>query len=260
MLNTLKRMVVVACSLACFHLATAGTAEASGAVVSYRAPSEVVLHEPVIVQVSFSNETADSIHIDLGFNRQTGFALQIKLPDGSVVAPQIARRGLGRTGRLLLRPNDTASHDLLLNDWLSFDQLGLYEISIRLTQPIETQSGVLLETPTATRFTLLVGPADQATLRSVCGRLSEKILQSPRAEDRLDAARALSYVRDPVVLPFMRKVMASTNKQDAILIDGLVRLGDAGAKALLNEVLLSKDEERAALARSGLQRLTVVRR
>jgi hypothetical protein len=132
---------------------SAGVA-ASGVVVSYRAPHSVVLHEPVIVEVQFSNQSAHSVRFDLGFNRQAGFTLRITSPDGTVHEPRIVPRDVGRIGRLTLEPYEERSHQLLLNDWLPFDQLGAYDISIRLTPPIVTSTGALVETSVADQFSV----------------------------------------------------------------------------------------------------------
>jgi hypothetical protein len=85
-------------------------------------------------------------------------------------------------------------------------------------------------------------------------------MTSSRAEDRQNAARALSYVQDPSALPFFREVLSATGEQDAILFTGLTRLKDSAARSLLSEMAQSEKEERAALGRNALQRMARVPR
>ncbi len=225
--TVMRWAVVLTAALASVRFATT-TAETSGVVVSFEAPYVVVMHEPIIVEVLLDNRSADTVHFDLGFNRQAGFALQVKSPDGIVHTPRIVPRDVGRTGRLVLKPNEKISHQLLLNDWLRFDQLGSYEIAIQLTGPILTASGAPVETSTATQFQLDVGRADPSTLQRVCQQLADTIIGSKSAEDSLNAARAISSISDPVVLPFMKEILSATDKVDPILVEGLVRMNHAG--------------------------------
>jgi hypothetical protein len=252
---TLSALVIALASVAGGFAASA--VETSGVVVSYDAPSAIVLHEPVIVEVRLSNESSDSVHFDLGFNRQAGFTLTVKSPDGAVRSPRIVKSGLGRSGRLVLRPKEKISHQLLLNDWLPFDQVGAYEISIALSEPIRTQNGTLVETPTATEFRLNVGPHDRSELEAICRRLTDTIIGSRLAEERMNSARALSWIADPVVLPFIEEIMSVTDNVDYLLVEGLARMKHVEARRLLTEMAQSYEDERAALGRDALGGLRV---
>jgi hypothetical protein len=236
---------------------TAAVPEASRIVVSCHAPSAVVLNEPVVVELHLKNESAETIHYDLGFNRQAGLAVRVKSPDGAVHTPRIVASDVGRVGRMVLRPYEESAHELLLNDWLRFDQIGTYEVTIRLTEPIRTASGENVKTPPATQFQLRVGPHDPHALRQVCQRLADTVMLGETAEERLNAARALSHVADPAVLPFVREILAARRDVDWLLVQGLVRVRHAAAEAILLEMAQSMNEERAALGRNALERIAM---
>jgi hypothetical protein len=95
---------------------------------------------------------------------------------------------------------------------MRFDQTGVYEVAIRLTTPILTATGETVAAETRAEFQVTVGPRDTATLQQVCERLTGTIIGRWSAEERLNAARALSYIADPVVTPFVRQVLSSTDE------------------------------------------------
>jgi HEAT repeat protein len=74
-------------------------------------------------------------------------------------------------------------------------------------------------------------------------------------EGQADAALALSYVGDPVAVPFLRELLTAVPRVDAIVIEGLRRIGSPEALAVLDEATRSPDPHRAALARDAIRRI-----
>jgi hypothetical protein len=66
---------------------TAAAVQPSSVIVSYRAPSSFVLHEPVLLMLMIENEMSEPIVFDLGYNRIASFVLTVTRPDGTVVRP-----------------------------------------------------------------------------------------------------------------------------------------------------------------------------
>jgi hypothetical protein len=64
----------------------------------------------------------------------------------------------------------------------------------------------------------------------------------------------LSYVGDPVALPFLQKVLQATIRIDSIAIEGIRRIGTPEAKSVLAQLAASSGEERAKLASDALRR------
>ena len=143
---------------------------------------------------------------------------------------------------------------------MSFEQIGVYDVTIRLATPVLTDNGSIAEAPTDTQFKLLIGPPQTAALERVCERLTDTIVGNWPAEDRLIAARALSSVNDPAVIPFMKQILASTEDVDAIIVEGLLRVRGDGGRAVLMEMAQSSKRERSALGANALQRSKVGRR
>ncbi len=224
--------------------------------ITYQAPSKLVLHEPVIVEFVADNATDETIHLDLGLDRTKAFAVTISRPDGSVRTPQLSYNGIVRLSKLSIRPRDRYTQQLFLNAWDAFDQVGPYRIAINLTSPVKAeQGGAVVETSAKAGVELTVLPRDERVLQRICSRLAGVAATTTNAAERIDAARALSYISDPVAVPCVRSVTAATDRVDWILIPGLLRIANPDAQALLQDLASSDKFERAALARNGLERV-----
>ena len=143
----------------------------------------------------------------------------------------------------------------MLNEWYSFDQSGPYEVTIQLRTRIATESGTSVDTPTTGVLTFPIGPRSEERLQSACERLAEVTVGAASAGDRIDAAKALSYVNDPAGVWWMEWVLQRTDSVDPILIQGLSRIDNAAAEAVLAEVDAFPDPERSKLAGYALRRL-----
>src|SRR3981081_2289768 len=84
----------------CFdRLAAAG--QTPLVTVSYRGPTQLALHEPVLIEFNVQNFMNEAIRFDLGLNRTSSFFLTMTRPDGTIVrASPPAVDGPIRIGRV----------------------------------------------------------------------------------------------------------------------------------------------------------------
>lgn len=242
-------------------LALSTHAQVSTVKVSYKGPSKVGLHEPIIVQFLLENWTAETIRFDLGFDRTRNFVVAVTRPDGAFVTtdafpPPKLDEG-GRIGRITLAPAERYADELVLNQWFPFDSAGTYQVGIRLATEIQLATGANLDTRTDGLVTLEVGPRDEGILRRICQELADSVLSTQDVSAQLNAARTLSYVTDPLAVSYVMNVLAVTDVAQSLLIPGLVRIGTPHARAALSELAQSGDEGRSALARDGLGRFVL---
>jgi hypothetical protein len=243
------------------------SAKSEGVNVSYSLESSVVtMHEPVIVSVAVFNESRQPVTVRLGRDRKESFSLAIEWPDGSMhKRPETPiREGAFDPGNVSVAPGQRLLHRLLLNEWASFPAPGEYKLEVRLLTPIELSSGA--KTPSApyrTSFNVL--PRDESKLKAACERLVEQIESTDRVREANDAAAALAYIDDPIVVPYLERALRSGRYVEHPVIDGLARVGNEEAVQILTAVVKESPAwppnvetlagTRAILARQALQRI-----
>jgi hypothetical protein len=213
----------------------------------------VTLHEPVLVEFALANGSSQGIETDLGFNRKQNFSLTITTPDRrKFTASPIAAEGFGATGQISVRPGETYRQVLLLNERYNFEAPGDYAIDARLTGAIKTveKKPVVAAAPLEMRLTIL--PRDAPRLTEVCGSLAETAIHGSTYVEARDAALALSYVRDPVAVPFLARTLRESKLVRSEAADGLARIATPEAVEVLNASANSSDSELNAIARSAL--------
>jgi len=224
----------------------------SSVVLRYESPVDITVGEPVIVELTVDNQREDAIRVDLGFNRTENFVVTVKGPAGRPHTAALLQSPLpdraGRGGRVLVSPSQTFSHQLVLNQWFRFDQAGIYVVEIRLKTGITTAAGIPIDVPTPGHFTIDVRPRNEWALKATCERLAQTVIETADVAQRLDAARALSYVADPVAVSYIASVIASTDAVDSLLIPALARIGGSEAWETLKRLQNSPDRDRASLA------------
>lgn len=251
--------IVAALALVSSASGVARPAQNTGAIVlSYAAPSSVVLHQPIVVQFMVQNGTSESVRLNLGLGATRNFVVRIVRPDGVVVdAPSVPplKEGPLDPGRRAVAALGTYTQDLILNDWAAFDQSGSYTIDIDLAAKIQSQTGETIAALTRGMMTVRVGPRDDGVLNTICHELFWEIRNTTDTARRYAAARKLAQVKDEVALPYITQIIDDTDAVDHFLIPGLVRLGTPGARSILAEMAQSSHDGRAAQASDALHGL-----
>lgn len=207
--------------------------------VSYSLESyAVTMHEPVIVRVDVFNGSSQPVTLRLGRDRRENFQLAIESPDGSVhERPETpVREGAFDPGNVSIAPGQRLRHGLLLSEWMSFPVPGEYKIDVRLLTPIEMSSGARAVSEPY-RATIRVRSRDDSKLRAACERLVRQIESTDSVREANDAARALAYVDDPIVVSYLERALRSGRYVEHPVIDGLVKVGDEDAVRILTAVV-----------------------
>jgi len=154
------------------------------------------------------------------------------------------------------RRSTRSPNGLLLNKWFVFDAPGRYaldvethnpdfgeslsrcgavrspELDVELSKPILV-NGVAAPSPTAGHVEFTVRDRNLTHLTALCEELQRRA--AVLGPGRRDAAEALSYVNDPVAVPYL-KAMLGDNANEDLVIDGLARIGGAAAvEALISQ-------------------------
>jgi hypothetical protein len=239
------------------HAACDGEAQPQslgGAVIKYSLPTHrLVLHEPVVLEFSVKNETNTRVVLNLGQDRKGGYEFSVTPPGGEKLRlRRYAHAGIARVGRLSIEPGLIFSQRLILNEWYDFATPGRYDLEGRLVEPIEGTA--YEERDPGFHGVIEVGPEDVRKLKVICDSLAKKVVESRTYEDAAQAALALSYVKDPVAVPYLERILAANKSIQLIAVQGLERVGDDNAIRALGSAL-GLPGDASILARAALQRL-----
>jgi hypothetical protein len=200
-----------------------------------------VLHEPVFATFVVQNTQPERLEFDLGANSKTTFAFSITAPDGRTVKipPFKTPDGVSAIGRKALENGLTYTQKILLNEWYDFTSVGRYSIELQTSAVFRTSRGRSVETAPIQPIFLEVQPRDEDHLQSLCKDLATVALTtSMSTPERETAAITLSYVKDPVAIPFLRQLLERDPyviATDRYAVEGLTRIGTGEAIGVLIE-------------------------
>jgi hypothetical protein len=247
----------------CLSVAAQGT----GVTVSYSLGSQTVtLGEPVFLRFEVQNGSREAIKVDLGQNRKQAFLFDVTFPNGTTVTQlsMPTRQGISPIGRISVGVGETYKQTLLLYEWVDLSQVGTYQIDVKLASSIESVTGVRIAAP-AFRTVFNILPRDEFVLREVCDKLLSRIEGSQSVEEAMEAALALSHVRDSIAVPFLDRALRSGKQVANEAVSGLERIGDMSAVQVLISFVRETDATpidintyagtREILARSALERI-----
>ena len=264
-MTTLKHLICCSGSLVlCASLTSAFQAPA----VRLSAEPEknaIVLHEPVYMNVTVTNEFDEEVR---GSFRSDTLQLLIRQQAGVPVRVTERRSSRELTGgitpdgnndvvwKMGLRPRETYRMKILLNEYFSFPSAGNYSIEIRTPTNFSLSSSKSL-TAQPSVLSLEVKARDESRLQTIATTLTASVLSSSQSkETRIADAHALSYIEDPIAIPFFRRVLQeTTDSQTRIyMIEGLARVQSAEAVEALISSLSNPNLSVRSYTRAILQR------
>ncbi|MGH9432520.1 MAG: HEAT repeat domain-containing protein [Terriglobia bacterium] len=214
--------------------------------------SSTTLHEPVWVECSIHNTLPNSISLDLGFNRTRNFVFTITAPNGTVTSPlQLGNAGFGLYGELSLPAGGVHTEEVLLNEWYPFPAEGNYLVRVKFTGPIRTEFGQTIQANREGEMELDIEPRNPKTLEEICRALTAAAV-SPNAEAALRAGRTLSYVSDPIAVPFLGEVLRNSDFAQLLAAQGLGRIRTPEALRILRSRLNTEDPGLKAVIEGAL--------
>lgn len=250
-------MALIIVVLMMTHLDGEGGQSSGKKIISYSLlSSKITLHEPVLIEFTLNNVFAESIKVDLGADRKEAFRFTVTQPDGvsrNLLLP--IKEGIALVGSVTLQSGQSYRQRLLINERTDFPLPGKYSVAVQLVNPVQTKKGLTIAKDPGFRATLEVALKDSEKLRSVCEAFFSQMATSKSYEQAAEAILAISYIRDPVAVPYLEKSLASGKLVEPIAIKGLEQIGNMAAVQALISALNMRNRDIATLAQAALSRL-----
>ena len=200
-----------------------------------------------------TNNDLNSVQIDLGRDRKENFKITLTTPTGKKIhLTQVRKSGMTRTPDVTIATGENYHQTLVLNEWYDFKQVGFYQIDVELAKPA-LSNGAVVAGQEPFNLTLNVDPRDEIALANRCGSLAADIIAFPPYEVAAERALALSYVNDPVAVPYLKRILLANKLVEPIAIRGLERIATPDAVQALGSALTM--DYTSALARAALSKI-----
>jgi len=232
-------------------LPAAAAPQESGMVrVSYTlVNADPTVHEPVFVRVSLKNGMDSSVKVDLGPDFYGSFEPKLVRPDGRTGSWQRPWSVMGAPGTITVPAHGEAVQRLLLNRWFDLDVPGRYLLALDLLGKAPLVDGAPAAYLTKGEVEIEVGPRNPSRLEEVCEQLEEAATGARDLDGAWEPTQTLTYVRDPIAVPHLARLLAAKGTLRAMLIRGLEGIGDpAAADALISWLQETGDADGAARA------------
>jgi hypothetical protein len=217
------------------------------------------VHEPIVVLFSVANNLPNTITLALGAQDIQFFEFALASPAGQQVHEywnmnqEVSLVTIG-SGKVQVPPGESYKLPLLMNRWFHFEAPGTYFLTLRLSTNIEVSNGSNIA-PQSQTLRLTIRPRNAATLERICANLVKEVAAAPNAKAAQEPARRLSYIRDPVALPYLAKLLQYNKLTDHFVVAGLERIDTDDAARVLLSLLNSNFADRASLSCSALLRM-----
>ena len=243
--------------LAALALLLPGTARCQQSVqvdFALAAPS-VTVNEPVYVRLSIHNGLGEEVRFVPAPLRDSYFDLSVTEPNGSTITPEpVVHGGFLHVGAISVAPKASYAKELLVSQRYQFRQPGAYKLKVWLSGSIHTSSGKPVESPSG-NLKLTVAPRDPKRLREICQALAKAAAGYSDYGPLREAAVALSFVEDPVAVPYLGQVLADHNLVSGIAVEGLVRIASPEALQVLASNLDTPDPQLRMKIQGGIQEI-----
>jgi hypothetical protein len=206
-------------------------------VISYRLGAETVtLHEPVYLYFELRNNAPGTLTMDLGSDRKGSFEVSFTGPSGTQgKLLRLTKNGLSAPRRISVNPGGTFNETLLLNEWIDFANPGNYQIEVRLSSNTSAPSGANVGNFQGQVEILQANPR---RLKKVCESLTQQVETAPGVEEAEDPASALSFITDPIAVPYLERVLHAPGPGALVgdfAVRGLAKIGnDEAIQALVS--------------------------
>ena len=248
---------LLASGLGLFLPSVGRAAPTAGVTILFTIPeSKASLHEPVYIRFSIHNGLNEDVRFDMGLDGEHNFEFSVKKPDGALVRippyPYPSSVLGNAAERAPLPPGKTFTKTLLLNEWYEFPAPGRYVVDAKLGGEVQTVSGTPIAPALASEIPIQVTPRDPERLKSVCEEL-RKGAMNVNAWQAAKAAFALSYVDDPIAVPYLDRVLKKSFAGKYAAISGLARIGSPEAVQILTSYARTANPEMKLQVENALQ-------
>jgi hypothetical protein len=217
----------------------------------------VTLHEPVVVLFEVHNGLSQPITVTVGALVRQFFDFSLTTPTGQVLHKDPFDRQIdivtAGNGKVTIAAGTGYTEQLVMNRWFPFSSEGTYSLESKLTSEIETaDASFRAESQTAR---LQVMPRDAARLNKICAELEKQAEIATTVEATQFPAQALSYVNDPVAVPYLARLLSAHTLAYEKAVPGLERIGNDEAIEALLSALNENYADIAELATWSLGRM-----
>lgn len=236
---------------------TKTAAKLLGDITSFSMDSATVtLHEPVLINFVVKNTQSDTIKFDLGADRKESFQITLTLPDRTQTKPrQLLIDGLAQGGEITIPPGQIFTQQLLINEWFEFPIPGVYIVKVEMLTPILSQKGQVITRSAGSTFGIQVLPRDPKTLEDICKNLLDQVVTSTSYARAIERATILSFIKDPVAVPYLERMSKGGRKLELKAVKGLARINSLAAIEALTNLLTFQDPDVVAAAHSTLAKI-----
>jgi PBS lyase HEAT-like repeat len=217
----------------------------------------LTLHEPVVGVFEVQNRMTKPIVVNVGATVREFFDLSLTTPNGQVLHKdpyegQVDIVTYG-AGKVTVEPGGEYKETLVMNRWFPFQSEGTYSLASKLTSPIETADGDFQAGRETSK--LLINSRDPVKLKTVCTELARQAEIATTVDAAQFPTMALSYVNDPVAVPFLGRLLSTNTLAYRYAVAGLERIGDDDAIEVLLSALNAKWGDIPELATASLARM-----
>ncbi|MBI4164989.1 MAG: HEAT repeat domain-containing protein [Acidobacteria bacterium] len=212
---------------------------------------------PVYFDTIVQNTSIDTVRVNMGHHGKWNYEFILLNPDGTTFAvPPYRKIGAGPKGIITVEPGRTRSRRMVFNDWYTIAQPGEYTLKVRLTILLSSSANVSWQKEFFDDMKIVVAPRDPEKLKATCEKLAEAALGTADADAASDASLALSYVVDPLAVPFQARVLKEGSPgARANAVQGLSKIGNREALEALRAGLVNADPDLKAKIESALTQL-----
>ena len=212
----------------------------------------ITLHEPVVLLFKVHNASAQEAVLDLGFSKIEFFHFSLTKPQGLTVRNEPPyTEGLGPSGKVVISAGGDYEQLLVLNQWFQFDSTGQYSLTAQLnTRTHLSETGNVDPKPEYIPFEIKERTPERLT--KICSDLAEQVKLAPNAQVAQEPALLLSYVEDPIAVPFLSQLLGAHKLVEGSAVSGLERIGSEDAVKVLISALTSGYGDAPSLARQAL--------
>jgi hypothetical protein len=143
---------------------------------------------------------------------------------------------------------------LILNQWFQLDSIGEYFLKAQMEASID-ENGSGRVKPDLEQIPFKIRERAPDRLIKICSDLADQVKTAPTALAAQEPALVLSYVEDPIAVPYLSRVLESHQLVENIAVSGLERIGNEDAVKVLTSALTSEYGDIPNLARGALKRI-----
>jgi hypothetical protein len=225
-------------------------------VVGFSVPAESSFQvgAPVYFDTFVENSSTETMRVNLGHHGKWNYEFTLVRPDGTT-SPILPYRkiGPGPKGTITVEPHQKRFRRVMLDDWTALTQPGDYTLKVRLTVLLSSSASISWQKEFFNELQISVAPHDPDKLKAMCEKLAEAALSATDADAASDASLVLSYVVDPMAVPFHARVLKEgLPAARANAVQGLTRIGNREAQEALRAGLATADADLKAKIESAL--------